>query len=74
MSNPLKSMLLRDVARERVEHIFKCHGAVQFNTPLLMPRPPQYAAIEQLLPCFLDKSGAVVNLPFDLRVIHRQAV
>ncbi|KAK7104638.1 eIF-2-alpha kinase GCN2-like isoform X2 [Littorina saxatilis] len=67
-SHSVRSLLLRDVATERVERIFKCHGAVKFNPPLLTPRPPQCSAIQQMLPCFLDKSGSVVNLPFDLRL------
>jgi histidyl-tRNA synthetase len=64
----VQSGLLHDVVVERIERVFQCHGAVRINTPLLMPRPPQYAGLERTLPCFLDKSGCVVNLPVDLRV------
>ncbi|XP_055989347.1 eIF-2-alpha kinase GCN2 [Sorex fumeus] len=52
---------------EAVIRIFKRHGAVQLCTPLLLPRNKQiYEHNEAAL--FMDHSGMLVMLPFDLRV------
>ncbi|XP_042543483.1 eIF-2-alpha kinase GCN2 isoform X1 [Dipodomys spectabilis] len=52
---------------EAVIRIFKRHGAVQLCTPLLLPRNRQiYEHNEAAV--FMDHSGMLVMLPFDLRV------
>ncbi|KAM5235707.1 eIF-2-alpha kinase GCN2 [Ctenodactylus gundi] len=52
---------------ETVIRIFKRHGAVQLCTPLLLPRNRQtYEHNEAAV--FMDHSGMLVMLPFDLRV------
>ncbi|XP_074184019.1 eIF-2-alpha kinase GCN2 isoform X3 [Rhinolophus sinicus] len=52
---------------ETIIRIFKRHGAVQLSTPLLLPRNRQiYEHNEAAL--FMDHSGMLVTLPFDLRV------
>ncbi|EPQ03960.1 Eukaryotic translation initiation factor 2-alpha kinase 4, partial [Myotis brandtii] len=52
---------------ETIIRIFKRHGAVQLCTPLLLPRNRQiYEHNEAAL--FMDHSGMLVMLPFDLRV------
>ncbi|KAM7159039.1 eIF-2-alpha kinase GCN2 isoform 2-T2 [Molossus nigricans] len=52
---------------ETIVRIFKRHGAVQLCTPLLLPRNRQiYEHNEAAL--FMDHSGMLVMLPFDLRV------
>lgn len=52
---------------EAIIRIFKRHGAVQLCTPLLLPRNKQiYEHNEAAL--FMDHSGMLVMLPFDLRV------
>ncbi|KAK2103817.1 Eukaryotic translation initiation factor 2 alpha kinase 4 [Saguinus oedipus] len=51
---------------ETIIRIFKRHGAVQLCTPLLLPRNRQiYEHNEAAL--FMDHSGMLVMLPFDLR-------
>ncbi|KAF6351176.1 eukaryotic translation initiation factor 2 alpha kinase 4 [Rhinolophus ferrumequinum] len=52
---------------ETIIRVFKRHGAVQLCTPLLLPRNRQiYEHNEAAL--FMDHSGMLVTLPFDLRV------
>uniref|UniRef100_A0A8D1AFC3 eIF-2-alpha kinase GCN2 n=1 Tax=Sus scrofa TaxID=9823 RepID=A0A8D1AFC3_PIG len=52
---------------ETIIRIFKRHGAVQLCTPLLLPRNRKiYEHNEAAL--FMDHSGMLVMLPFDLRV------
>ncbi|PNJ27391.1 EIF2AK4 isoform 4 [Pongo abelii] len=52
---------------ETIIRIFKRHGAVQLCTPLLLPRNRQiYEHNEAAL--FMDHSGMLVMLPFDLRI------
>nr|XP_004660829.2 eIF-2-alpha kinase GCN2 [Jaculus jaculus] len=52
---------------ETIIRIFKRHGAVQLCTPLLLPRNRQiYEHNEAAV--FVDPSGMLVMLPFDLRV------
>ncbi|XP_064148277.1 eIF-2-alpha kinase GCN2 isoform X6 [Loxodonta africana] len=52
---------------ETIIRIFKRHGAVELCTPLLLPRNKQiYEHNEAAL--FMDHSGMLVMLPFDLRV------
>ncbi|XP_045387205.1 eIF-2-alpha kinase GCN2 isoform X6 [Lemur catta] len=52
---------------ETIIRIFKRHGAIQLCTPLLLPRNRQiYEHNEAAL--FMDHSGMLVMLPFDLRV------
>ena len=52
---------------ETLEKVFQRHGAVSFETPLLMPKSGFYEANEQYV-CFMNHSGGLVALPFDLRV------
>ncbi|XP_028933853.1 eIF-2-alpha kinase GCN2 isoform X1 [Ornithorhynchus anatinus] len=52
---------------ETVARIFKRHGAVELPTPLLLPRNRQiYEHNEAAL--FMDPSGTLVMLPYDLRI------
>ncbi|XP_077620823.1 eIF-2-alpha kinase GCN2 isoform X1 [Crocuta crocuta] len=52
---------------DTIVRIFKRHGAVQLCTPLLLPQNRQiYEHNEAAL--FMDHSGMLVMLPFDLRV------
>nr|XP_055172561.1 eIF-2-alpha kinase GCN2 isoform X3 [Nyctereutes procyonoides] len=52
---------------DTIVRIFKKHGAVQLCTPLLLPQNRQiYEHNEAAL--FMDHSGMLVMLPFDLRV------
>ncbi|AWP16645.1 putative eukaryotic translation initiation factor 2-alpha kinase 4 [Scophthalmus maximus] len=52
---------------ETITRIFKKHGAVRLQTPLLLPRNRKvYDGSE--LACFMDHSGMLVTLPYDLRM------
>ncbi|XP_035966582.1 eIF-2-alpha kinase GCN2 isoform X2 [Halichoerus grypus] len=52
---------------DTVVRVFKRHGAVQLCTPLLLPQNRQiYEHNEAAL--FMDHSGMLVMLPFDLRI------
>ena len=50
-----------------MERIFQKHGALRLNAPLLMPRSDMYEYTDQYV-TLMDHSGAIVALPFDLRV------
>ncbi|XP_069510004.1 eIF-2-alpha kinase GCN2 [Ambystoma mexicanum] len=51
---------------EVVSRIFKRHGAVKLHTPLLMPRNKKMDESNETT-CFMDHSGMLVTLPYDLR-------
>uniref|UniRef100_A0A8C4QBV3 RWD domain-containing protein 3 n=1 Tax=Eptatretus burgeri TaxID=7764 RepID=A0A8C4QBV3_EPTBU len=52
---------------ETIRRVFEIHGAMQINTPLLMPRRRDlYEGME--VASFMDFSGLPVMLPYDLRV------
>ncbi|XP_075049500.1 eIF-2-alpha kinase GCN2 [Mixophyes fleayi] len=51
---------------ETVCRVFKRHGAVKLNTPLLMPRSKMSDSGESA--CFMDHSGMLVTLPYNLRI------
>ncbi|XP_045917839.1 eIF-2-alpha kinase GCN2 isoform X2 [Micropterus dolomieu] len=57
---------LQQYVHETITRIFKKHGAVRLQTPLLLPRNRKlYDGSE--LACFMDHSGMLVTLPYDLR-------
>ncbi|XP_053331392.1 eIF-2-alpha kinase GCN2 [Spea bombifrons] len=52
---------------ETVCKVFKRHGALKLHTPLLMPRSRgTYDSSESA--CFMDHSGMLVTLPYNLRI------
>ncbi|KAM9356242.1 eIF-2-alpha kinase GCN2 isoform 2-T2 [Pholidichthys leucotaenia] len=58
---------LQQYVYETITRIFKKHGAVRLQTPLLLPRNRKlYDGCE--LACFMDHSGMLVTLPYDLRM------
>uniref|UniRef100_A0A3Q1GCR3 Eukaryotic translation initiation factor 2 alpha kinase 4 n=1 Tax=Acanthochromis polyacanthus TaxID=80966 RepID=A0A3Q1GCR3_9TELE len=58
---------------ETITRIFKKHGAVRLQTPLLLPRNRKlYDGSE--LACFMDHSGMLVTLPYDLRMAFSRYV
>uniref|UniRef100_UPI0037E73EBF eIF-2-alpha kinase GCN2 isoform X2 n=1 Tax=Semicossyphus pulcher TaxID=241346 RepID=UPI0037E73EBF len=58
---------LQQHVHETITRIFKKHGAVRLQTPLLLPRNKKlYEGSE--LACFMDHSGMLVTLPYDLRM------
>ncbi|XP_072314052.1 eIF-2-alpha kinase GCN2 [Eucyclogobius newberryi] len=64
---------LQQYVYETITRIFKKHGAVRLQTPLLLPRNRKlYEGGE--LACFMDHSGMLVTLPFDLRMAFARFV
>uniref|UniRef100_A0A1A8GP91 non-specific serine/threonine protein kinase n=1 Tax=Nothobranchius korthausae TaxID=1143690 RepID=A0A1A8GP91_9TELE len=67
------SAKLQQHVYEAITRIFKKHGAVRLHTPLLLPRNRKlYDGCE--LACFMDHSGMLVTLPFDLRMAFARFV
>ncbi|CDQ71311.1 unnamed protein product [Oncorhynchus mykiss] len=56
-----------------ITRIFKKHGAVRLQTPLLLPRNRKlYEGSEPS--CLMDHSGMLVTLPYDLRIAFARFV
>lgn len=67
------SAKLQQYVYETITRIFKKHGAVRLQTPLLLPRNRKlYEGSEPA--CFMDHSGMLVTLPFDLRMAFARFV
>ncbi|KAJ8341453.1 hypothetical protein SKAU_G00337440 [Synaphobranchus kaupii] len=67
------SVKLQQYVYEAITRIFKKHGAVRLQTPLLMPKNRKlYEGSE--LACFMDHSGTLVSLPYDLRLAFARFV
>ncbi|KAM7327555.1 hypothetical protein ACRRTK_013922 [Alexandromys fortis] len=63
----IRTAKIQQLVCETIIRVFKRHGAVQLCTPLLLPRNRQiYEHNEAAV--FMDHSGMLVMLPFDLRV------
>uniref|UniRef100_A0A8C2DLR8 Eukaryotic translation initiation factor 2 alpha kinase 4 n=1 Tax=Cyprinus carpio TaxID=7962 RepID=A0A8C2DLR8_CYPCA len=61
---------LQQYVYETVTRIFRRHGAVRLQTPLLLPRNRRlYEGCDTA--CFMDHSGMLVSLPYDLRRVYR---
>ncbi|XP_056867769.1 eIF-2-alpha kinase GCN2 isoform X1 [Takifugu flavidus] len=64
---------LQQHVHETIIRILKKHGAVRLQTPLLFPRNKKlYDGSE--LACFMDHSGMLVTLPYDLRMAFARFV
>lgn len=69
----LASAKLQQYVYETVTRIFRRHGAVRLQTPLLLPRNRRlYEGCETA--CFMDHSGMLVSLPYDLRLAFARFV
>ncbi|XP_040916157.1 eIF-2-alpha kinase GCN2 [Toxotes jaculatrix] len=67
------SAKLQQHVYETITRIFKKHGAVRVQTPQLLPRNRKlYEGSE--LACFMDHSGMLVTLPYDLRIAFARFV
>ncbi|MED6235220.1 Eukaryotic translation initiation factor 2 alpha kinase 4 [Ataeniobius toweri] len=67
------STKLQQHVYESITRIFRKHGAVYLHTPLLLPRNRKlYDGSE--LACFMDHSGMLVTLPYDLRMAFARFV
>ncbi|KAI9721487.1 MAG: hypothetical protein M1812_002249 [Candelaria pacifica] len=66
-----KDLLLQTAVKDKLITIFRRHGAVETQRPLLFPRSTYYTAnVVQML----DSSGVLVQLPYDLTMPHARAV
>ncbi|MBN3305085.1 E2AK4 kinase, partial [Amia calva] len=64
---------LQQYVYEVISRIFKKHGAVKLQTPFFMPKNKKlYEGTE--LACFMDHSGMLVTLPYDLRLTFARFV
>lgn len=64
-------LLLQGMIKERLQTIFRHHGAVETSRPLLLPRSKLYSRdVVQLL----DSSGALVQLPYDFTLPHARSL
>ncbi|XP_064182546.1 eIF-2-alpha kinase GCN2 [Anguilla rostrata] len=64
---------LQQYVYETITRIFKKHGAVRLQTPLLMPKNRKLYEGSELV-CFMDHSGMLVSLPYDLRLAFARFV
>jgi translation initiation factor 2-alpha kinase 4 len=66
------TLLLQNLVKDRLAHIFRRHGAVEMHRAHLLPRSTHYANhnVVQLL----DSSGALVQLPYDLILPNARAI
>ncbi|XP_041827550.1 eIF-2-alpha kinase GCN2 [Melanotaenia boesemani] len=67
------STKLQQYVYETITRIFKKHGAVRLQTPLFLPRNRKLYDGNELA-CFMDHSGMLVTLPYDLRVAFARFV
>ncbi|KAG8449508.1 hypothetical protein GDO86_016233 [Hymenochirus boettgeri] len=63
----VRSIRIHHHVCETVCRIFKRHGAVKLQTPLLMPRSKAMFDSSESA-CFMDHSGMLVTLPYNLRI------
>ncbi|KAJ8399100.1 hypothetical protein AAFF_G00414790 [Aldrovandia affinis] len=67
------SAKLQQYVYEVITRIFKKHGAVRLQTPLFMPKNRKLYEVSELA-CFMDHSGMLVSLPYDLRLAFARFV
>ena len=62
-----RTILAQQMVHENVKSVFLRHGALRVRTALLAPRTKLLEELE-LAVSLMDHSGALVTLPFDLRI------
>ncbi|XP_063427677.1 eIF-2-alpha kinase GCN2-like [Mytilus trossulus] len=62
----IKTALTNELVYENLIRIFQKHGAIPVLSPFFMPKSSVYDKSENY-PCFMDHSGLLIGLPFDLR-------
>ncbi|XP_074628735.1 eIF-2-alpha kinase GCN2-like [Acropora palmata] len=62
-----RTILAQQMVHESVKSVFVRHGALRVRTPLLAPRTKLFEELE-LAVSLMDHSGALVMLPYDLRI------
>ena len=63
----LKSSMVQQAVYETLSKIFRKHGALRVNTPLLLPRNRELETSEMCVN-LMTHSGGLVSLAYDLRV------
>lgn len=62
-----RTILAQQMVHETVKSVFLRHGALRVRTALLAPRTKLLEQVEQAVG-LMDHSGALVTLPYDLRI------
>ncbi|MCJ1476874.1 hypothetical protein MMC13_005543 [Lambiella insularis] len=60
-------LLLQKMVKDKLTEVFRRHGAVETQRPLLLPNSRYYSNAAARL---LDSSGTLVQLPYDLTLPH----
>ena len=66
-----RDSLLQSTVKEKLVHIFRRHGAVESRKPLLLPNSSYYSNTAAR---FLNASGSLVQLPYDLTLPNARAL
>ncbi|XP_061551348.1 eIF-2-alpha kinase GCN2 isoform X1 [Phycodurus eques] len=69
----LSSARLQQYVYETITRIFKKHSAVRLQTPLLLPKHRKLCEGSEPA-CFMDHSGMLVTLPYNLRMAFARYV
>ncbi|KAF9914658.1 hypothetical protein BX616_007846, partial [Lobosporangium transversale] len=64
MYDPFFSLFFGKV-RDQMVNVFRCHGAVEMGTPLLMPKSDLHDNDKKSV-ALMDSTGGLVQLPYDL--------
>ena len=59
-------LLLQSMVKKKLASVFRCHGAVEVNRPLLTPSSSYYPKFSNPAVQMLDSTGNLVQLPYDL--------
>jgi translation initiation factor 2-alpha kinase 4 len=62
-----KFLFLMQIVKQAVRSVFHRHGAVELNTPLLIPKSKVYGDIPSVVQ-LMTHNGNTVSIPYDLRV------
>ncbi len=66
--------LLQSMVKEKLTSVFRCHGAVEVNRPLLAPYSSYYSNHSNSAVQMLDSNGTLVQLPYDLTLPNARTV
>ncbi|KAF2841608.1 kinase-like protein [Patellaria atrata CBS 101060] len=68
----MSDILLRCLIKDKLTAIFKRHGAVESQRQIMFPKSSYYANRPAVQ--FLDASGTLVQLPYDLTLPHARSI
>ena len=66
--------LLQSMVKEKLTSVFRCHGAVEVNRPLLAPYSSYYSNHSNSAVRMLNSGGTLVQLPYDLTLPNARTV